>query len=503
MEVIKKYKSQFLFHFILNLACVVFITYASFAHYPLGTAIKGHVFYLIHFIGLQLTVFGILYFLSIYRWVFAIVFPPLFVFFSTVAYWVYFQDIAITFSIFQVAAETKPDIILELISIPFALYFTLAIAVSILLVKWRQKLQLNHWKSPLLAVAIIGLISYELVENYKYGAFNRRLPYNVIVAANEYFDKNTLALKKITQPLQIKNDSLTIIFILGETVRADHMQLNGYKRENNPLLSKRKRLISFANAYTPKTYTAESLPQILTDATFSDDYSQPKFSIIDILNHAGVQTGWLGNQTPEKSYEQFIKQSTFSEIIDPMHSEQSFQKAYDEELIPMLIKNYKPFQKQFVTMHMMGSHWWYETRYPAAFRKFKPVITSKHITSNTKEEMINSYDNTILYLDYFIDKTITELEKYKSEILLIYLSDHGELLGENNQWLHAQAGKAVENPAMLIWYSESFEKKHPETCAKLNAIKKNKTDLDFFFPTVIDLFGIQGVPYPKEKSLLK
>lgn len=502
MEVIKKYKSQFLFHLILNFASAVFVTYSSFAHYPLGN-IKGLVFYLTHFLALQFTVFGILYFLSIYKWVFAILFPPLFLFFSTAAYWVYFQDITITFSIFQVAAETKPDVVLELISIPFVIYIAMAIGVAVLLVKWRFKLHLNQWKSALLVVAVLGLICYQVVENYKYGAFNRRLPYNVILAANEYLKKNTLTLKNITQPLTIKNDSLNVVFILGETVRADHMQLNGYHRENNPLLSKRKRLISFANTYTPKTYTAESLPQILTDATFTDNYSLPKYSIIDVLNYAKIETVWLGNQTPEKSYESFIKQSKYSQIIDPLHSEQSFQKAYDEVLIPLLVKNYKPFRSQFITMHMMGSHWWYETRYPSKFRKFKPVITSKHIASNTKLEMINSYDNTIVYLDYFIDKTIAEIEKRPSQTVVIYLSDHGELLGENNQWLHAQAGKAVENPAMLIWYSEGFEKKNPEVCAKLNAIKNDKINLEFFFPTIIDLFGIKGIPYPKNNSLLK
>jgi glucan phosphoethanolaminetransferase (alkaline phosphatase superfamily) len=151
----------------------------------------------------------------------------------------------------------------------------------------------------------------------------------------------------------------------------------------------------------------------------------------------------------------------------------------------------------------MGSHWWYETRYPDAFRKYKPVIKSKLISSNSRQEMVNSYDNTILYLDYFLDKTIGAIEQHDSETILIYLSDHGEMLGENNKWLHAQQGKAVSNPAMLIWYSERFAKNHPETVKNLAALRHQKIDLDFLFPSIVGLFGIEGIPYEADQNIFR
>jgi glucan phosphoethanolaminetransferase (alkaline phosphatase superfamily) len=501
MEAIKKYKPQLYFHLLLNFAFGAMISFASFVHYPLYN-FKDHIFYFIHFLGLQFSVFGFLYFLSLNRLVFKALFPLVFVLFSMIAYWVYFQDIAISQGIIQVSLETKPDIALDLITLPFIAYLLLAVIVVGIILKFYSKIKINQWKSPLTVFAFLAVSGYFIAENFKYGALSSRLPYVVMVSAREYSKQNKLVLKPISEPLKTAADSLNVVFILGESVRADHLQLNGYSRKTNPLLSKRKNIISFPNAYTPLTYTAVSIPQLLTDATFTDDYSQPKYSLINLLNHANVQTNWIGNQTPEKSYEVFIDQSEFHKIIDPLHSELSFQKEYDAQLIPIFKTAYKPFKNQFTTLHMMGSHWWYETRYPDAFRIYKPVIKSKHIPSNSNEEMINSYDNTIVYLDNFINETIKQVEKYPSNTLVIYLSDHGELLGENNLWLHAQKGESVSNPAMLVWYSEGFKKKHPTIIHNLELNRTKKINLDFFFPTIVNLFDINGIKYDSNKSLL-
>lgn len=500
MEVIKKYKTQLLFHLFLNFVVAVFITLASYYHFPLYT-FSDFGFYLSHFLVLQFSVFGFLYVLSLNKYVFRIGFPILFLLFSTVAHWVYSQDIAITHSIIQVTLETKADIALGLISLPFFLYMLVSIVMVYFILKFYTKVKVNQFKSPLIVLAIIGILSYSFVENYRFGTFNRRLPYNVITATQSYFEQNSLLLKPINTSLKTNIDSLNVIFILGESVRADHLQLNGYKRKTTPFLSQRDNIISFPNTYTPLTYTAISIPQILTNATLTDDYSRAKYSLIEVLNQANIETNWIGNQTPEKSYELFIEQSKFSKIIDPLHSELSFQKDYDEKLLPVFEIIYKPYKNQFTTLHMMGSHWWYETRYPEAFRTFKPVIKSKHIPSNTTEEMINSYDNTIVYMDYFVNETIKLVEKQNSNTLIIYLSDHGELLGEDNLWLHAQPGKASENPAMIVWYSNQFKNKYPKVVSNLKSHQTQKLDLDFFFHSILDLYQIKGIPYDQKKVI--
>ncbi|MGV3696150.1 phosphoethanolamine transferase [Flavobacterium sp.] len=500
MEVIKKYKQQLLFHLILNLTVAVFVTYASYYHIPVFS-LKDFGFYFGHFLALQFSVFGFLYFLTINKYIFRICFPVLFVLFSGIAFWVYTQDIGISQGIIQVSLETRMDIALDLISLPFICYLFASVVAVYFILTYYNRQKTDPLKSPLLLLAIIGAASFSFVESYRYGTFNRRLPYNVLVSAREYFGQNNLALKSIDKNVKAETDSLNVIFILGESVRADHLQLNGYPRNTNPLLSKRKNILSFPNAYTPLTYTAISVPQILTNASLSDDYSKAKYSLIDVLNHAHIATNWIGNQTPEKSYEIFIDQSQYKKIVDPLHSELSFQKDYDEKLLPIFKECFRPYQNQFTTIHMMGSHWWYETRYPESFRKFRPVIRSKHVASNTAEEMINSYDNTIVYLDYFINEVIAFVEKQNSNTVLIYLADHGEILGEDNQWLHAQNSKASENPALLIWYSDGFEKKYGGIVANLKSRQNNKTDLDFFFNSIIYFYKIQGIPYDRKKVI--
>ena len=500
MEVLKKYKTQLFFHLFLNFVFAAFVTFASFIHIPL-IGYSDHFLYLLQLILIQFSVFGFLYFLSINRLFFSIVFPFVFIVFATASYWVYIQDIAITKNIIQVSMGTKSDIITDLITFPFLLFLFFALLFALFIIHFRNKITINPLKSPLLYFAIVGVLTYPSFEFIKMGIFNRRLPFNLVASTRDYFNQNQLLLKPITTTLKSANDSLNIVFILGESVRADHLQLNGYPRNTNPFLSKRKNLISFPNTFTTNTCTALSVPQILTDASLSDDYSKPKYSLIEILNHANIETNWIGNQTPENSYEIFIKQSRFNTIIDPLHSELSFQKDYDIQLLPVFKTVFNPTKKQFTTLHMIGSHWWYETRYPDSFRKFKPVIESKHIPSNSKQEMINSYDNTLMYLDYFINETIKLVEKENSNTLLIYLSDHGEMLGKNGLWLHAQSDKELMNPALILWYSDKFKEKNPTVITQLQANRSKKIALDFFFQSILDLFKIEGIDYKKDNLI--
>lgn len=500
MEAIKKYKSQLFFHLLLNLIFGIFITLSSYYNLPLND-FKGRFYYLIHFILLQFSIYGYLYFLSINKYIFRFVFPIIFILLSTIAFWVYTQDIVISKSIIQASIETKPDILIDLISFPLFLYILLILIITFFILKLHSRLEINQLKSPLLLLALLSFFSFSIIEKNRTGTFESRLPFNFITALKEYFNQNEIHFKTIKKKPKTTVDSLNIVFILGESVRADHLQLNGYNRKTTPLLAKRNNIISFPNTFTPLTYTAISVPQILTNASIYDKNKTAKYSLIDVLNNSGIQTNWIGNQTPEKSYEVFINQSKFKKILDPLHSELSFQKEYDEKLIPEFKKIYNPHKNQFTLIHMMGSHWWYETRYPKSFSIFKPTIKSKYVPSNTKQEMINSYDNTLLYLDFFIDQIIKKVEQNNSKTIVIYLSDHGELLGENGLWLHAQPGKESENPAMLIWYSDNFYNTHAAYITLLKEKRNQKVNLDFFFPTILDLFKVEGIQYDKSKKL--
>ncbi len=179
----------------------------------------------------------------------------------------------------------------------------------------------------------------------------------------------------------------------------------------------------------------------------------------------------------------------------------SFNKALDEEMLIPFDSILNLQKNQFTTLHMTGSHWWYENRYSAKFRKFKPVTDSKHIPSLEKEEIINSYDNTLVYLDFFINQVIESVKKTNNNSLVVYVSDHGELLGENGKWLHAQEDEASKNPAMILWYSDEFKTAYPEIVAALKENQFKFFSTDFFYHSILDLYKVQNFDYQKEKSV--
>ncbi|HLV23936.1 MAG TPA: sulfatase-like hydrolase/transferase [Moheibacter sp.] len=454
---------------------------------------------------MQFSLFGVIYLLSLNKYLFYGLFLPLFFILSVVGFWGFTQDISLSAGVIQASLETQADIVFGLISWQLVLYILLIIALMYFLVKQYNKVQVPKFNYVLCILSLLSFLTFFVVESKRGGTFKNRLPYTLYFESQKLYKKNKVRFEQINQTLVAGQDSIQFIFVLGESVRADHLQLNGYERQTTPLLSQRKNLISYTDAFTTNTYTGASVPQILSNASVFDDYKTEKKSLMDVLNKANIQTVWIGNQTPEKSYLTFIENSTKKFYIDPTHSEFSFNKELDEKMIPVAIEEWNNSGNQFSTIHMMGSHWWYENRYDDRFRVFKPVIKSKYIPSNSPEEMINSYDNTILYLDYFLNELINHLEKLNTTSILFFVSDHGELLGENGNWLHAQPGdeKSVRNPAVIIWYSDKFKNKYPTKIDNLYNNQNKYLPLDFFYHSVLDAYEIKGVELNPDLSIFR
>lgn len=504
MELLKKYKSLLYFYVLLNVLTGIFITLSSYIHIPLFAA-EDYFYYGVHFLLMQFSLFGLIYLLSFNKYVFYILFLPLFFLLALAAFWGFTQDISISAGVIQASLETKKDIVFDLISWQLIAYIILIVLVILLMIRQYKKIEVPKFNYLFVVLSLLGFGVFYLVEANRGGTFKTRLPYTLFFESKKLYEKEKITFKTITEKLSHSEDSIQIIFVLGESVRADHLQLNGYERETTPFLNNRKNLISYQKAFTTNTYTAASVPQILSNASVFDDFKQEKISLIDVLKKSEIPTVWIGNQTPEKSYIGFIESSDKKFYVDPTHSEYSFNKELDEKILPVFETEFNTQANQFITLHMMGSHWWYENRYDSRFRKFNPVIKSKYIPSNSPKEMINSYDNTILYLDYFLNELIKRIEVKNQKTILFYVSDHGEFLGESNKWLHAQAGEepAIRNPAVIIWYSDEFKQKYPEHVNKLHANKLKYLPLDFFFHSVIDIYGIEGLEYEVDKSIFR
>ena len=501
MGKIQFWKQEIKFHSGLHILIAIFITIANYVHFPIGS-LKGNFIYFAHFLLLHFSLFGFLYIFSLFKNVFKIVFPILFILITSLSFWVYTQDLTIGVGMIQAITETNIDIAIDVFSYQFVFFLLFSSITIFWFFKFHHKSRKSSIKSPLLLIAILGVLTFFLVENYKFDAFENRLPYNVYFAAVKYLNKPKIKLKEVKENVFSKEENLHIILVVGESVRADHLSLNGYYRNTNPLLSQLENLISFKKVFTPFTFTSQSVPQLLTDKSVDDkDVFQEATSLYSVLNKASFKTEWIGNQSIERSYRDVIYSNSSNIIIDKFHSFQSFKKEKDLALLNYFSINDSLTGNRMSTLHMIGSHWYYNSRVPSNFQLYKPIISSKYIGSLTKEELINSYDNTILYLDYFLDKLINDLKKSSKKTILIYISDHGETLGEDGKWLHAQKHNASKNPAMLVWFSDKFEDSYPLKIEQLKCKSQDSITTDFLFHSILDLGEIENYEYKKDKSI--
>ncbi|MCW5519929.1 sulfatase-like hydrolase/transferase [Aureitalea sp. L0-47] len=489
MERLKRLKPIIYFHLVMNIIIVLFITGASYYHVPLE-GFKDRIIYFLHLCALQATVAGFLYVLSLFKWPFRIIFPILFLAYSGFSFWAYSQDISITPSLIQGVLETKPDIAIDLITVPYFVFYVMAVAALIFILKWHSNLDRQRGLKIMIVPALALMVMFYLMERRQYGIFKFRLPYNVAVAVEEYFEKPNLELNMNPKGIVSSSDSIKAVFVLGETLRADHLHLNGYFRNTTPFLSKRDDVISYPDLFTSKTITATSVPQMLTDQNLEDTI-RPFTSLYTVANIGGFKTTWIGNQTMETSYLPIAETNDDLILVDKYRSVFSFDKELDGVMLKPMDSLLKLSNKQLITLHMIGSHWWYENRYEDKHRFFKPVIDSKYIPSLSEEQIINSYDNTIVYLDEFLHNIITRLESESVPSFMIYASDHGELLGEGGKWLHAQEDDALKNPGYILWFSESFRINYPQKVRALEVLHDQPISMDLLYPTMLDLLDIE------------
>ena len=481
-------KPNIRFHLLLNVLVVIFITGASYYHTPLN-GLKDHLVYLIHLCVLQITLAGALYFLSLHRLLFKVVFSLLFLSLSAFAFWGYSQDLSVTKELLHAIVETKPDIAVDTITWPFFGYLLMASLCLVYVLRQYKKIDPRAYWKLFAPAALLCVSLFYILEQKRPGSLKNRLPYNVYYGVKDYLQQPDLELNFNVHAVRSRTDSIHVVFVLGETVRADHLSLNGYPRQTMPKLEARDRVVSFSKLWTEHTYTGASVPQILTDQNLYDSIG-PYTSIYTLAKKAGIGSTWIGNQTLEDSFEPIVQTNDRTILIDAFKSEFSFAKAMDAELLVPLDSILDLPGPQLTTLHTIGSHWWYENRYLEEHRRFTPVIDSKYVPSLDGQAIINSYDNTIVYLDGFLDQLIGRLERLEKPTVMVYVSDHGESLGEGGRWLHAQEGEEAKNPAFIVWYSESFEQNYPEQVSAWPLLKDSPMTTDVIYPFLADLLSI-------------
>jgi len=425
------------------------------------------------------------------------------------------------------AVQTNAEETRELFSPGLFLYLLLLGFLPSLFVAWirvdRQPLR----RALLSKLTVVGIllaltVTQLLAFNRTYASFFREHkplryhvnPLAVLVSAARYGAHAVAVPRSGVEPLgtdaRIPSEDLDrelIIFVVGETARADHFSLNGYPRPTNPKLAL-ERVISLTRMSACGTSTAVSLPCMFSikprkgfrtaDAPYSEN-------LLDVVTHAGVRVLWRDNNTGHKGIADRVKYQDFrSPDLNPVCDDE----CRDEGMLADLQQyvDGTPDGDILIVLHQMGNHGpAYYKRYPRAFERFSPVCRTVELGDCEVEEIANAYDNAILYTDHFLSQVIRFLEENddRFETCLFYVSDHGESLGEHGLYLHGMpalmAPPEQTHVGAFLWFGGNFEDVDPEA---VRALADEPYSHDHVFHTVLGLLEVESEVYDPGLDIL-
>ena len=450
--------------------------------------------------------FFLLYIIGCNKYVCAVILPIWAVIGAALSFYRVGYHVTLTPMLIDVTLHTNIEEAVGVISWHAIVWVIIQLTITWLFIKWRWKhIHLRGtWIHCIAACLLICL--YFNCNNRLKNSLRQRFPYVVSYNIKEYISlQHDIESERLIPNYSIleKPDSLTIVLILGEAVRADHLQLNGYVRETTPLLQSRTNIISFPNIYTDYTHTLASLPIILTRAdSIHEEYQYTETSFISIFREANYRTIWISNQDMGRTFTHFIAECDTVIFPNAGKSVYVFSRWLDEELIPLMNStNTRHSCRTLYILHTIGSHWDYNSHVPANMYRYQPVTSNRTIAANRIEHIVNSYDNTICYMDYFIDSVIATLTHEKA--LVIYQSDHGEALGENNKFLHGNDENGCKNPACIIWFSDAYADAYPDKIKALVANKDKRYQTDYVFYSILYAAGIEAEGDIPEMNIFK
>lgn len=410
------------------------------------------------------------------------------------------------------------DITQSYLSFKLIGYMIVTLALGILSIRLNFKLI----KSPISKLCLIFLtivfMTALLMDYSKYSFYKSKtvlqtyMPFSVLYNVGMFVkndnksqhiknNKFDIATRFKHSLIKTSEEPLVVIMVIGESARGDMFGLNKRsKYKNTPMLAKYKNLISFEHASASSTSTKISLPFMLTRAKFNNwKQAISETSIISVFKSLGFRTHWIGAQRAfgicDNSYAPIVMEANESIIKNDIRRDLAEENILDEHLLPYLDKALKIEQNTFIVLHMYGSHWRFEERYPPAFQKNTPVCKSKAPGNCTKEELVNSYNNTILYSDWVLSEVINRLE-HKNAIMF-FASDHGFSLYENNNIFgNAYQGDAPPKEqldiAMFAWASDKFINTHHKNFSKLASKSELAVSHDHLFHSILGCVGIQS-----------
>ena len=356
--------------------------------------------------------------------------------------------------------------------------------------------------SSLLIFIIFSSLKYSQLIIYNF-------PYLFIKSSIEYyqtsknFDLSSKNKDGYFTNVQIKSTKINPVFVLvlGESTVRSHMQLYGYRRNTNPRLAELSdQLMIYEDVISPHALTVESVTKMLTLSNFESNEIK-KGSIIQLANAAGYTTSWLSNQRPVGIFESLITKialsASKSDFISTAYGQHN--RTLDQDLLPLLSKelNTQSNDPKFIIIHLMGTHFKYENRYPDSLNKF--FTNPKPNKYLSEIELIkNKYDRAVLNNDYVVYEIIKSVKQSTDCGAVLYVSDHGEELEEIKYRGHNEdyATKDMFDIPFFLWQSEKHRKFSP-VCYDPNRQYMN----DDLFHSLADILEIRAEEVDSVRSI--
>ena len=339
------------------------------------------------------------------------------------------------------------------------------------------------------------------------GATTKAFPINLnesllLYAKEKIKEKDYLELKKnvrykVNRDKNFKNNNKeTIVIVVGESLRRDHLEYYGYERETTPLL-KNEDLICYTDVVSPANQSVISLKRIFSKAEHNDVSGYLEYpTLIKAFKEAGYSTYWISTQ---KVYGFFDSEISYiaresDNIVFKNH------EGLDEQLFEpynkILSKNDK---KRIIFIHVLGNHFSYKKRTNSKFEYF-----DIEKTEDKKQELINQYDDSVRYNDYVLSYFLNQLKKQEGEKSFIMFSDHGESLFDSGEDLcfhsSVQPSKSEFNIPFILWFSKEFKNVHPNIYKQVINNKDSSINLSNLYHALPMLYGIEFDEIDKAKS---
>ncbi|WP_256625605.1 phosphoethanolamine transferase [Pseudomonas sp. LPB0260] len=390
---------------------------------------------------------------------------------------------------------------------------------------WRRELGIKLGSMVLALVCLLGiaLSQYQSYASLLRNHHELRLlltPSNVLAALHGYLRRELQApprlqvigadAHRLASVGAARKPRLTVLLV-GETARAANFSLNGYARETSPELAKAG-VISFSHVSSCGTATAVSVPCMFLEVgrdQYQESMSRNREGLLDVLQRAGVRVLWRDNNSGCKGACDRVPSEDVShlELADLCAD----GECHDEVLLSGL-QGYldKLDDDAVVVLHMKGSHGpAYYKRYPAAFEKFVPVCRSNELDQCSSQSIVNAYDNSLAYTDHVLAQTVALLERNAARLdtAMLYVSDHGESLGEGGLYLHglpyAMAPDEQTHVPMILWVSEGLLRQEGLQAHCLTGLKDQRLSHDNLFHSVLGLMAVQTSTYRPERDLFR